>query len=71
MKAALITSYDAPPQYCDVADPPPPAVQSGQMLVDVLAAGLHHVTRGRASGQHYSSNGTLPVIAGVDGLTAG
>lgn len=41
------------------------------MLVDVLAAGLHHITRGRASGQHYSSNGTLPVIAGVDGVGRG
>lgn len=69
MKAALITSYDAPPEYCDVADPP--AVESGQMLVDVLAAGLHHITRGRASGQHYSINGTLPVIAGVDGVGRG
>lgn len=69
LKAALVTSYDAPPQYSDVADPP--AVQSGQMLVDVLAAGLHHVTRGRASGQHYSSSDTLPVIAGVDGVGRG
>lgn len=41
------------------------------MLVDVLAAGLHHITRGRASGQHYSINGTLPVIAGVDGVGRG
>jgi NADPH:quinone reductase-like Zn-dependent oxidoreductase len=69
LKAALITSYDAPPQYCDVPDPP--AVQPGEMLVDVLAAGLHHVTRGRASGQHYSSAGKLPLIAGVDGVGRG
>lgn len=67
MKAALITSYDAPPQYCDVPDPPT-TVQPGQVLVDVLAAGLHHITRARASGQHYSSAGALPLIPGVDGV---
>lgn len=69
MKAALITSYDAPPHYCDVAEPR--AIQPGEMLVDVLAAGLHHVTRGRASGQHYSSTDRLPLIAGVDGVGRG
>lgn len=41
------------------------------MLVDVLAAGLHHLTRGRASGAHYSSAGGLPLVAGVDGVGRG
>ena len=46
MKAAVITSFDAPPRYLDIADPVPDG--PGELLVDVLAAGLHHVTRGRA-----------------------
>jgi len=41
------------------------------MLVEVLAAGLHHVTRGQASGKHYSSSGRLPLVPGVDGVGRG
>jgi len=38
------------------------------MLIDVLAAGLHHVARGRASGAHYSAGESLPLIPGIDGV---
>jgi len=69
LKAAVITSFDHPPQYLDVAAPVPKG--RDQMLVEVLAAGLHHVTRGRASGAHYSSPGSLPLVAGVDGVGRG
>lgn len=69
MKAAVITSFDQPPRYADIGDPVPEA--SGDMLVEVLAAGLHHVTRGRASGAHYSSTGMPPLVAGVDGVGRG
>jgi len=43
----------------------------GEMLVDVLAAGLHRLTRARASGVHYSSRGGLPLVPGVDGVGRG
>lgn len=66
MKAAVVTSFEKPPRYSDFADPTPAG--PGEMLVEVLAAGLHHVTRGRASGVHYSSAGALPLVAGVDGV---
>ena len=69
MKAAVITSFDHPPHYSDYADPVPQ--RPGEMLVEVLAAGLHHVTRGQASGVHYSGGGGLPLIPGVDGVGRG
>lgn len=69
MKAAVITSLDKPPQYADFVAPRPQS--SDEMLVDVLAVGLHHITRGQASGTHYSSAGALSRVAGVDGVGRG
>ena len=66
MKAAVITSFNQPPRYGELPDPTPNGPE--EMLVEVLAVGLHHLTRGRASGAHYSSTGGLPLIAGVDGV---
>lgn len=66
MKAAVITSFNQPPRYGDFPDPTPNGPE--EMLVEVLAAGLHHLTRGRASGAHYSTTGELPLVAGVDGV---
>jgi NADPH:quinone reductase-like Zn-dependent oxidoreductase len=39
-----------------------------EMLVDVLAAGLHPRTRSSANGSHYTSMGRLPMIPGFDGI---
>jgi NADPH:quinone reductase-like Zn-dependent oxidoreductase len=69
MQAAVITSFDHPPRYTHIGEPVPE--MPGEMLVDVLAAGLHHLTRGRASGAHYSSTGRPPLVAGVDGVGRG
>lgn len=69
MKAAVITSFDQPPHYGDHDDPVPNGPD--EMLVEVLAAGLHHVTRGRASGSHYSSSGGPPLVPGIDGVGRG
>jgi NADPH:quinone reductase-like Zn-dependent oxidoreductase len=69
MKAAVISSFDYPPHYGDYADPAPDG--PGEMLVEVLAAGLHHVTRGQASGAHYSGGGVLPLVPGMDGVGRG
>lgn len=69
MKAAVITSFNQPPRYSDFPDPTPNGPE--EMLVQVLAVGLHHLTRGRASGMHYSSTGGLPLVAGVDGVGRG
>lgn len=66
MKAAVITSFDCPPVYTEIGDPVPEL--PGEMLVEVLAAGLHQLARGRAAGAHYSSTGSPPLVPGVDGV---
>jgi NADPH:quinone reductase-like Zn-dependent oxidoreductase len=65
MKAAVITSFEADPSYGDFPEPQPTA---GEVVLDVLASGLHRLVRGRAAGRHYSSSTGLPQVAGVDGV---
>jgi NADPH:quinone reductase-like Zn-dependent oxidoreductase len=69
VKAAIVTSFNQPPRYGEFTDPAP--MGKGEMLIDVLAAGLHHVARGRASGAHYSAGERLPLIPGIDGVGRG
>lgn len=66
IKAAIVTEFGKPPIYTDI-DTPKPA-NTNEMLIDVIAVGLHHVTKGLASGAHYASNTTPPFIAGMDGV---
>src|SRR5262245_12964914 len=69
MKAAVVRSFDRPPSYEDFAEPAPSG--RGEMLVEVLAAGLHPRVRSQADGSHYTSTGALPLIPGVDGVGRG
>jgi NADPH:quinone reductase-like Zn-dependent oxidoreductase len=66
INAAVVRSFDEPPRYSPFAAP----VASGpdDVVVDVLAVGLHPRVRSGAAGAHYSSSGTLPMIPGVDGV---
>ncbi|MFE9747192.1 zinc-binding alcohol dehydrogenase family protein [Saccharothrix saharensis] len=66
MYAAVVTGYDAPPQYRE--HPTPVAEERDGMVVQVLAAGLHRLVRARATGAHYSATGTFPLVPGVDGV---
>ncbi|MCX4390837.1 zinc-binding dehydrogenase [Micromonospora peucetia] len=66
MHAAVITALNTPPSYGE--HPEPVATGENEMVVEVLAAGLHHLTRAKADGSHYSSNGVLPLVPGVDGV---
>ncbi|GGP68329.1 quinone oxidoreductase family protein [Saccharothrix coeruleofusca] len=66
MHAAIVTSFDTPPHYGE--HPDPVVGGEGEMVVEVLAAGLHRLVKARATGQHYSSNGTFPLVPGVDGV---
>ncbi|MFC8450672.1 zinc-binding alcohol dehydrogenase family protein [Kitasatospora sp. NPDC057223] len=66
MHAAVITAHDAPPAYGEY--PEPVARGEHEMVVDVLAAGLHHLTRAKANGTHYSATGVFPLVPGVDGV---
>ncbi len=65
MHAAVVTSFDEPPHYRTVAAPQP---REGDMLLDVLAVGVHPRTRSGAAGRHYTSSGRLPLVPGVDGV---
>ena len=62
MHAAIVTSFDRPPRYGECPAP------SGELVADVLAAGLHPRVRAGANGTHYTSEGTLPMVPGVDGV---
>jgi NADPH:quinone reductase-like Zn-dependent oxidoreductase len=66
MHAAVITSFDEPPSYREFADPAPQGAD--EVLVDVLASGLHRRVRSQADGSHYTSTGELPLVPGVDGV---
>jgi NADPH:quinone reductase-like Zn-dependent oxidoreductase len=65
MHAAVVRSFDQSPRYEEFATPEP---ADGQVVVDMLAAGLHPRVRSGANGTHYTSDGRLPMIPGVDGV---
>jgi NADPH:quinone reductase-like Zn-dependent oxidoreductase len=64
MKAALVRHSGETPVFVDFTDPVP---GEGVVRVKVAASALSHITRGRASGAHYSSLGTFPFVPGIDG----
>jgi len=66
MHAAVVKSFDSPPRYESFETPSPQGEH--EVLVDVLAAGLHPRVRSGASGSHYTSAGRLPLIPGIDGV---
>ncbi|GIF23587.1 NADPH:quinone reductase-like Zn-dependent oxidoreductase [Actinoplanes tereljensis] len=66
MHAAVLTSFDTAPVYRE--HPEPAATADHEVVVDVLAAGLHHLTRAKANGTHYSSTGAFPLVPGVDAV---
>jgi NADPH:quinone reductase-like Zn-dependent oxidoreductase len=66
MNAAVVTSFAEPPHYLRVDVPQPKT--GDEVLVDVLAAGLHPRVRTGAAGAHYTSSGTLPMIPGTDAV---
>jgi NADPH:quinone reductase-like Zn-dependent oxidoreductase len=65
MHAAVVTTFDAIPEYQEVPTPTPAA---GQELVTVLAAALHPRVRSQADGTHYTSTDELPLVPGIDGV---
>ena len=66
MQAAVVRAFDRPPRY-ERFDTPA-AEGENEVLVDVLAAGLHPRVRAGAAGTHYTSDGILPLIPGIDGV---
>jgi len=66
MHAALVTAFDAPPRFASV-DAPTPA-NDHEVVVDVLASGLHPRVRSQSDGSHYTSTDELPLVPGIDGV---
>ena len=66
MKAAVVNDFSQPPRYQDFHDPV--ATRSEEVVVEVLAAGLHPRVRSQAGGSHYTSTGELPLIPGIDAV---
>lgn len=65
MKAAVVTGAGIVPGYADFREP---VAGAGERRIAVTAAAMSHLAKGRASGTHYSSAGTFPFVAGVDGV---
>jgi NADPH:quinone reductase-like Zn-dependent oxidoreductase len=65
MKAAVVLGAGRTPVYADFSEPEPGA---GEARIAVTAAAISQVTKSRASGQHYSSAGQFPFVAGIDGV---
>jgi NADPH:quinone reductase-like Zn-dependent oxidoreductase len=70
MKAAVLYSADSVPVYADFDDP---VAGPGAELVELVAAGIHQLTRSVATGRHYGRGGVFPVIPGLNAVarTAG
>jgi NADPH:quinone reductase-like Zn-dependent oxidoreductase len=65
VKAAIITAAGKAPVYGDFDEPVAP---EGKEVIAVTASALSNLTKVRAAGAHYSSDGVFPSVAGVDGV---
>jgi NADPH:quinone reductase-like Zn-dependent oxidoreductase len=65
VKAAIIGAPDAAPVYGEF---PEPELDEGHELVELVATGIHPFVRSAATGRHYGSTGTWPLIPGVDAV---
>src|SRR5580700_5729231 len=66
MKAAVVSSFGMAPRYEEFLLPD--AAGEHEMLVEMIAAGLHPRVRSQAANSHYTSTGELPLIPGIDGV---
>ncbi len=65
MKAAIVKAPKTDPVYGDFPDP---VAREGYSVIQVKASALSQLTRSRASGSHYSADGSFPAVAGTDGV---
>jgi NADPH:quinone reductase-like Zn-dependent oxidoreductase len=69
VKAAVVSSFETAPRYEEFPVPVPQG--DDEMLIDVIAAGLHPRVRSQAAGSHYTSTDELPLVPGIDGVGRG
>ena len=65
VNAAVLHEHGEAPRYGPFEDPEP---QPGTVVVDVAAAGLHHLDLLKASGSFYMGPPPLPSAVGTDGV---
>ena len=65
MKAAVIAAAGMVPVWGEFATP---VAKQDEVLVKVHAAALSNFSKSRSEGEHYSSDGVFPRVAGVDGV---
>jgi NADPH2:quinone reductase len=65
LRAAVLHEHGATPQVDEFDEP---REQSGCVLVDVSAAGLHHLDLHKASGGFYTGPPPIPSVVGTDGV---
>jgi NADPH:quinone reductase-like Zn-dependent oxidoreductase len=65
LRAAVLHEHGATPRVDEFDDP---REQSGCALVEVCAAGLHHLDLHKASGNFYTGPPPLPSVVGSDGV---
>lgn len=65
MKAAILQQFGKAPQYGDFPEPVPENEQ--QIVMTVKAASIKQLDKAKASGNHYTSNASLPAVVGFDG----
>src|SRR5919199_1048679 len=63
--AAVLQEHGTTPRFGDFAEPEPGA---GQVVVEVLAAALHHLDLHKATGSFYMGPPPLPSVVGSDGV---
>jgi NADPH:quinone reductase-like Zn-dependent oxidoreductase len=70
MKAAILSAADSVPVYGDFDDP---VAGEASEIVELVAAGIHPLTRLVATGRHYSRGAVFPLIPGLNAVarTAG
>jgi NADPH:quinone reductase-like Zn-dependent oxidoreductase len=66
MHAAVVAAFDQPPAFESFPDPSPSGPD--EVVVEVLAVGLHPRVRSQADGSHYTSTDDLPLVPGIDGV---
>ena len=65
MQAAIVQSFDAPPQVGAFAEP---VAGDGETVITVSAAPLSPIVKFLAAGRHYAGDGAAGFVAGVDGV---